>query len=249
MRCPECGADGYSRKTKTPEWRCRKCGHEWYVVICDKDNSCELCGKPMTVKVGRVAGPFMTCTGFPDCRNVSPFWMAVDSLPVWSANDSSVWLISRATTQQEYETQNGEPWRPSNTIQQENETCNLEREKTAETTGSESSSSRATPVPIPRRCNECGHPRWTSTMHLSNCVECGTPFETPPPPPPIFSRLWLRSTRSPIATISGIIALALIFTAPVTYPVLPGVARYIAFTILGALIVFAVFACWVEDDP
>ena len=29
MRCPECGARGYNRKTKTPEWRCRKCGHEW----------------------------------------------------------------------------------------------------------------------------------------------------------------------------------------------------------------------------
>ena len=29
MRCPECGAVGYSRKTKTPEWRCRKCAHEW----------------------------------------------------------------------------------------------------------------------------------------------------------------------------------------------------------------------------
>jgi len=32
MRCPECGANGYSRKTRTPEWRCRKCGHEWDVV-------------------------------------------------------------------------------------------------------------------------------------------------------------------------------------------------------------------------
>ncbi len=32
MRCPECGANGYSRKTKTPEWRCRKCSHEWDVV-------------------------------------------------------------------------------------------------------------------------------------------------------------------------------------------------------------------------
>ena len=31
MRCTECGAPGYSRKTKTPEWRCRSqnCGHEW----------------------------------------------------------------------------------------------------------------------------------------------------------------------------------------------------------------------------
>ena len=32
MRCPECGASGYSRKTKTPEWRCSKCGHEWDVA-------------------------------------------------------------------------------------------------------------------------------------------------------------------------------------------------------------------------
>ena len=23
LRCSECGANGYSRKTKTPEWRCR----------------------------------------------------------------------------------------------------------------------------------------------------------------------------------------------------------------------------------
>jgi ssDNA-binding Zn-finger/Zn-ribbon topoisomerase 1 len=30
MRCPECeGITGYRRKTKTPEWRCRKCRHEW----------------------------------------------------------------------------------------------------------------------------------------------------------------------------------------------------------------------------
>ena len=29
MRCPECGARGYSRKTKTFEWRCIEYGHEW----------------------------------------------------------------------------------------------------------------------------------------------------------------------------------------------------------------------------
>ena len=29
MNCPECGSKGYIRKTKTPEWRCRKCAHEW----------------------------------------------------------------------------------------------------------------------------------------------------------------------------------------------------------------------------
>jgi hypothetical protein len=31
--CPECGGRCYSRKTKTPEWRCRKCGHE-----CDEQD-------------------------------------------------------------------------------------------------------------------------------------------------------------------------------------------------------------------
>lgn len=29
MRCPKCGASGYSRKTKKPKWRCRRCSVEW----------------------------------------------------------------------------------------------------------------------------------------------------------------------------------------------------------------------------
>ena len=29
MFCPVCRINGYSRKTKTPEWRCKKCGYEW----------------------------------------------------------------------------------------------------------------------------------------------------------------------------------------------------------------------------
>ena len=29
MLCPECGAYGYSRNTKTPEWRCSENSHEW----------------------------------------------------------------------------------------------------------------------------------------------------------------------------------------------------------------------------
>ena len=29
MRCPNCGGKGYSRKTRTLEWRCRSCGDEW----------------------------------------------------------------------------------------------------------------------------------------------------------------------------------------------------------------------------
>ncbi len=29
MFCPKCGTNGYNRTTKAPEWRCKKCGHEW----------------------------------------------------------------------------------------------------------------------------------------------------------------------------------------------------------------------------
>ena len=29
MRGPECGARGYGRKAKAPEWRSSECGHEW----------------------------------------------------------------------------------------------------------------------------------------------------------------------------------------------------------------------------
>ena len=34
--CPECGAKGYERKTKTPEWRCRKCGFEWDAALWEE---------------------------------------------------------------------------------------------------------------------------------------------------------------------------------------------------------------------
>ncbi|MDR2612970.1 MAG: type I DNA topoisomerase [Deltaproteobacteria bacterium] len=33
--------------------------------------ACELCGRPMCVKKGRF-GPFLACTGYPDCRNTKP---------------------------------------------------------------------------------------------------------------------------------------------------------------------------------
>ena len=32
MRCPNCGVRGYRRTTRTPEWRCRRCGHEWDIT-------------------------------------------------------------------------------------------------------------------------------------------------------------------------------------------------------------------------
>ena len=36
------------------------------------DQLCELCGKPMAVKMGRF-GRFLSCTGFPDCRSSKPY--------------------------------------------------------------------------------------------------------------------------------------------------------------------------------
>jgi DNA topoisomerase-1 len=43
------------------------------VEIADEptDEVCELCGKPMVIKVGRF-GEFMACSGYPDCKNTKP---------------------------------------------------------------------------------------------------------------------------------------------------------------------------------
>jgi DNA topoisomerase-1 len=40
------------------------------VKVADEptDEVCELCGKPMVIKLGRF-GKFMACTGFPECKN------------------------------------------------------------------------------------------------------------------------------------------------------------------------------------
>lgn len=35
------------------------------------DEVCELCGRPMVIKLGRY-GRFLACTGFPECRNAKP---------------------------------------------------------------------------------------------------------------------------------------------------------------------------------
>ena len=43
------------------------------VEVKDRDAGvkCELCGRPMVIKMGRY-GEFMACSGFPDCRNIKP---------------------------------------------------------------------------------------------------------------------------------------------------------------------------------
>ena len=34
----------------------------------ETDEVCDVCGKPMVIKIGRF-GKFLACSGFPDCRN------------------------------------------------------------------------------------------------------------------------------------------------------------------------------------
>lgn len=52
MRCPNCGADGYRRKIKTPEWRCSEaeynggCGHEWNVGLDVADIGASITTEP-----------------------------------------------------------------------------------------------------------------------------------------------------------------------------------------------------------
>ncbi|MBU0982006.1 type I DNA topoisomerase [Patescibacteria group bacterium] len=41
------------------------------VITDTTDEVCELCGKPMMVKLGRF-GKFLSCTGFPECKNAKP---------------------------------------------------------------------------------------------------------------------------------------------------------------------------------
>ncbi len=41
------------------------------------DEICELCGRPMVIKLGRF-GKFLACSGFPDCRNARPLLTKID---------------------------------------------------------------------------------------------------------------------------------------------------------------------------
>ena len=39
--------------------------------VSDEEDPCEKCGRPMTVKNGKY-GPFLACSGYPDCKNTRP---------------------------------------------------------------------------------------------------------------------------------------------------------------------------------
>ena len=42
----------------------------------ETDEVCEQCGKPMVIKSGRY-GRFLSCSGFPDCKNAQPLLLRV----------------------------------------------------------------------------------------------------------------------------------------------------------------------------
>ena len=80
MHCPECDGISYSRKTKTPEWRCRKCGHEWDIGPALNTSS-------STIPVPRRPGIDNICQWEPQfvdsslrCRRINLPVMAVEAL-------------------------------------------------------------------------------------------------------------------------------------------------------------------------
>ena len=42
------------------------------------DIACEKCGKPMVVRVSRVGAKFLSCSGYPKCKNAKPIPMGID---------------------------------------------------------------------------------------------------------------------------------------------------------------------------
>ena len=52
------------------------------------DEVCELCGRPMVIKLGRY-GRFLACTGFPECRNAKPL-LAKIGLPCPTCGEGEV---------------------------------------------------------------------------------------------------------------------------------------------------------------
>jgi DNA topoisomerase-1 len=50
------------------------------VDLGKQQGTCEICGKPMIVKTGKF-GPFLACSGYPDCKNTRPLGKEEDIAP------------------------------------------------------------------------------------------------------------------------------------------------------------------------
>jgi hypothetical protein len=218
MRCPECGASGYNRKTKTPEWRCSKCGGEWDVGETDptvkdylssigfdesaiqdivlsfdldqfldtykesdiletigKDSWSDLeeddLGGSMGLEVAIREDGFLIVASILISEVFYTGLDLGDVLQVKHFSDNRYGLIciidrGRAEpTKDNFSSEHISDERMANTGSATNPLPNPPL--------------TSPPTPSqPRRCDKCGHPRWTSTMHLRNCVGCGKPFGT-----------------------------------------------------------------------
>jgi len=84
LQCPSCGkpmlikqskrgeflgCSGYPECKQTLEFRRTEDGKIEVMQPEPAEATCDLCGKPMVVKKGRY-GPFLACTGYPECRNI-----------------------------------------------------------------------------------------------------------------------------------------------------------------------------------
>jgi DNA topoisomerase I len=66
LKCLNCGA---TRDAETPAASDGDSGNNSATAEAAEPEACELCGKPMQMKRGRF-GPFLGCTGYPECKNI-----------------------------------------------------------------------------------------------------------------------------------------------------------------------------------
>jgi DNA topoisomerase-1 len=66
LKCLNCGA---TRDAETPAANDGDSGNNAATAEAAEPEACELCGKPMQMKRGRF-GPFLGCTGYPECKNI-----------------------------------------------------------------------------------------------------------------------------------------------------------------------------------
>jgi DNA topoisomerase-1 len=83
VECPECGSPMIMKTSRYGKkfLACSKYPECKTTLSVDKDGKpvelpkvkrdCDVCGKPMEVKMGR-RGPFLACSGYPDCKNTMP---------------------------------------------------------------------------------------------------------------------------------------------------------------------------------
>jgi len=94
LKCEKCGSpfvvrrsvrgeflacSGFPKCKNTKNFKRREDGSVEIVEPQETDEKCEKCGSPMVVKEGRY-GPFLACSGYPECKNTRPL-MDEDPVP------------------------------------------------------------------------------------------------------------------------------------------------------------------------